>query len=1230
MKWSILLGLLPSLVLFANPQGLDVHHGSATAQHHANHLHIKHSPNAILHWKDFSIAKHESVHFAQEHAKSAVLNRVTGKHCSHLLGKLTSNGAVFLINPNGVLIGANALIQTAGFLASTADLSNEDFLKGKEFLFTSPGNGEIINQGHISCPKGDIYLIAKTIRNEGKLTAEHVTFASAQEVLIRPEGKEVFIRLDLEEGQIENSGVIDALTIDLQTTSPYAKAINHTGHIEAKTIREENGHIYLVAEKGGTEVDGSLIAHDVRVLGKEVYLQESAYIDASGPTGGTVLVGGDYQGNNPDILNAQNTFVASGAKVRADSLEEGNGGKVIYWSDGVTIVCGETSARGGPKGGDGGFIEVSGKKNFFYQGVNDQRAPKGKWGMILFDPESNVTVSTAAIFNINAASPFAPTGDSANLPVATLQAALGSGNVTLTTSNAGGTQLGNLTFANNVTWANADFTCTVGNNALFNAGVTISNTGTGIFQIDAIRSISLATGATISNTGTGSIVLNANTAGTTIGPFIGITMIGGTLSTTSGGITLNATGGTTGSLTLDRGISCSASSLIQTTDGVIDITAKGTQACVLFTSAAVTSATGAIIIDATGSNNDGLVVSSSAGITSTGTGSNAAPITITADVGTGNLADCLDIRLNGFITTIDGPISITSTMSGTGINRSGLQIIQGGFIQSFGTGPITANVQSTGTSDNAGTLLLDGDIRVNNGNLSLTTTASGGSGSEGLRMQNNSDLITTSGSGNIEIIASTTGGGSNKEGVNITAGRITSTGTGSISVRGTSNASGASGNHGVTLTGSGSKITSTGADITITGEGGGSSFGNRGIFINAGADITLTGNGTITLNGTGGPGTNLTRGVFVNGSGTTITSSNGSISITGVAGGSGINADGVLIFSSALVTAGGSGNLTIIGTASPTGTTGNDGVLISTPVSSVNGTIQITGVGGGTGSDNRGVQLSSTGSVTSTSGSIVVNGTGSSTGTGTTNEGILITGAGASIMSNSGAITLRGTEGGGTLEGIHIDAGGAVSTLNGLILMVSSRDTLIENGSSVSAVGPLTLVVDNSFPVFPGIGPGAFNLDATSTLTSTGELRIYTARQSQNSILGLLNGVAFTPGTFDVNTATETWGIYFPNGLYGGQAFNFYYKDGTRPPPPPVPPGPPLITPSLTSQERRLFFENIAANLVQLADLLPVLKPQRLPFAFPNYHFQIEGSPDFSPYGSFIFEDDLYWIGEKH
>ena len=114
--WLTVLSLILPFCLWSKHHDVHVHKGEASFHHHNEKtLHIENSEGAILHWKDFSIDVGEKVKFIQPSDKSFVLNRVTGSEMSSLLGVLKSNGSVFLINPNGVVIGSDAHIQTAGW-----------------------------------------------------------------------------------------------------------------------------------------------------------------------------------------------------------------------------------------------------------------------------------------------------------------------------------------------------------------------------------------------------------------------------------------------------------------------------------------------------------------------------------------------------------------------------------------------------------------------------------------------------------------------------------------------------------------------------------------------------------------------------------------------------------------------------------------------------------------------------------------------------------------------------------------------------------------------------------------------------------------------------------------------------------------------------------------------------------------------------------------------------------
>ncbi len=109
------------------------------------------SNSAIINWNTFNIGVNESVRFNQPSASSVVLNRVTGGlGPSEILGTLTANGRVFAINRDGILLGPSAVVNTAGFLATTHDIKNSDFMAGR-YNFNIPGrpDASIVNQGRI-------------------------------------------------------------------------------------------------------------------------------------------------------------------------------------------------------------------------------------------------------------------------------------------------------------------------------------------------------------------------------------------------------------------------------------------------------------------------------------------------------------------------------------------------------------------------------------------------------------------------------------------------------------------------------------------------------------------------------------------------------------------------------------------------------------------------------------------------------------------------------------------------------------------------------------------------------------------------------------------------------------------------------------------------------------------------------------------------------------------------
>ena len=165
----------------------------------------------------------------------------------------------------------------------------------------------------------------------------------------------------------------DAGAIDIASQSDVT--LESTSVVESHTgiLSITGGETGIVAVSGTLDASGTGAGEtggSVHVLGEKVGLTDSAQIDVSGENGGgTVLVGGAYQGKDPDIRNATATFVSSDAVLEANAGEQGDGGTIIVWADEVTRFYGTVEAQGGSISGDGGFAEVSGKHYLDYWGT---------------------------------------------------------------------------------------------------------------------------------------------------------------------------------------------------------------------------------------------------------------------------------------------------------------------------------------------------------------------------------------------------------------------------------------------------------------------------------------------------------------------------------------------------------------------------------------------------------------------------------------------------------------------------------------------------------------------------------------------------------------------------------------------------------------------------------------------------------------------------------------------
>ena len=259
----------------ANPSGEQVIQGQASFSRTGNTLTIKQSTQrAIINWQSFSIDKGELTQFKQPNANAAVLNRVVSGNPTEIFGTLKANGQVFLINPNGIVVGKDGVINTQSFVASTLDVSNAEFMSGNDLRFNGNSEEMIINLGNIEAAGGDVYLIAQKIDNQGVLSANEgeVGLAAGTDVLLSVDADEKLnVRLTATNASINNSGLITAARAELKAVgnNPYALAINHDGVIRANGAKTENGRVILSAARGINKVSGEIIAeHNDKKAGR--------------------------------------------------------------------------------------------------------------------------------------------------------------------------------------------------------------------------------------------------------------------------------------------------------------------------------------------------------------------------------------------------------------------------------------------------------------------------------------------------------------------------------------------------------------------------------------------------------------------------------------------------------------------------------------------------------------------------------------------------------------------------------------------------------------------------------------------------------------------------------------------------------------------------------------------------------------------------------------------------
>ena len=420
---------------------------------------------ASINWNSFSIGSGAAVNVVQNSASSVLLNRVVGNDPSQIFGKLTANGQVILINPNGIVFGKGGSVTASAFTATTFGMSEEDFKKGK-YKYARNGStaGITVEQGasiNTTVPGGYVALISSTVNNQGSISTK-------QGAVVMAAGESVALPSALTDGV----GIPLSSKVRLELAPSTINASIENGG----TITTEGGQVLMQAAAISDAV--ASITH-------------TGTIDTTGDQGGAVT------------LLAEGGHIKATGDITANSTDANNkGGDIIIGRDEVTgELAASTDVSGAHFESKGGFVETSGD----WLAAYGTKVKAKDW---LLDP-FNITIlgpvsgtPYADPNGLGSSFTYTP-GATSNILASDIAASLNDGtNVKISTGLTGsaGLDAGNINVNANITktlGAAATLTLEAQNNITFNNGAKITDVGAGNLGVHLIANGASGTGSSL-------------------------------------------------------------------------------------------------------------------------------------------------------------------------------------------------------------------------------------------------------------------------------------------------------------------------------------------------------------------------------------------------------------------------------------------------------------------------------------------------------------------------------------------------------------------------------------------------------------------------------------------------------------------------------------------------------------------------------------------------------------
>lgn len=461
----------------------------------------------------------------------------------------------------------------------------------------------------------------------------------------------------------------------------------------------------------------------------------------------------DGDGGNITLYASDTVALSSDSLTTANAGLNGDGGKIIVFSPDTALFWenAKIEARGGTLSGDGGFVEVSGKKILQFQGHVDTSAMYGVGGTILLDPWS-IEIVTAGAPNDGdwngGGLTWEPTSDASKVSPAAILGVLNA-NTVIIDATVAGAGTGQITVTDAIDLSDETGILRLQAETNIDQNAAITNIGSDM-DLELLAKNGVDIGANI--TGAGDITINADSDGNNTGS---ITRSAGTIGSAGADLVLQA----------GEGIGTSPAPIVIAPGAAGSLNASSTGTGDIYITA--TGAVGSVTL----TTNDGdidLTSKNSMTIDNVSAGGTSKNVTLTTTASTA------DIDIDGNITALGDTVTLTARnvdddLDGTtDISAATLTITATGHVgasssdDELDTDVDTINVNAAGDVyiiEESGVNLnnvstTDGTIVITTaGDTTLTDVAAGGSGDE-------DDVSVTASTGDIEVdTVSATGSG---------------------------------------------------------------------------------------------------------------------------------------------------------------------------------------------------------------------------------------------------------------------------------------------------------------------------------------------------------------------------------------------------------------------------------------------------------------------------------------